>query len=422
VKLVGHRKVFSVEEVTGRLAEMFEGLRQFWVEAEIEDVRAGGARVYFNLRGEHVIRASMKAVVWDRLPQKPARGDQVHAFGRMEFWRGRAEVTMAVERIEPSGEGLLLARIQELRRLLAADGLLAPERKRALPVLPRRIGLVTAPDGAARHDVLTTLWARFPADVVLAGVPVQGDAAPRSIERAIVQLNGVDGVDVIVVARGGGSLEDLMAFNSETVCRAVAASRVPVVSAVGHERDVTLCDEVADLRVATPTAAAAAVVPSAEALEARLRDADLAVRRGLVRTRADAEAAVGRRASALGAALRRPEAIGRDRVERLEPRMRSALARAAARAPGRVDESARALARAAAARRERAEAGLARAEGLLALLSPRRTVARGYAIVRDADGGAVIASAAAVVPGQGLRLELRDGRVGATATATEVSG
>jgi exodeoxyribonuclease VII large subunit len=202
----------------------------------------------------------------------------------------------------------------------------------------------------------------------------------------------------------------------------VAASRVPVVSAVGHERDVTLCDEVADLRVATPTAAAAAVVPSAEALEARLRDADLAVRRGLVRTRADAEAAVGRRASALGAALRRPEAIGRDRVERLEPRMRSALARAAARAPGRVDESARALARAAAARRERAEAGLARAEGLLALLSPRRTVARGYAIVRDADGGAVIASAAAVVPGQGLRLELRDGRVGATATATEVSG
>jgi exodeoxyribonuclease VII large subunit len=191
------------------------------------------------------------------------------------------------------------------------------------------------------------------------------------------------------------------------------------VSAVGHERDVTLCDEVADLRVATPTAAAAAVVPSAEVLEAQLRDADLAVRRGLVRARAEAEAAVGRRSAALATALRRPEAIGRDRVERLEPRMRAALLRTAARAPARVDESARALARAAAARRERAEAGLARAEGLLALLSPRRTVARGYAIVRDAGDGSVVASAAGVAPGRGLEIELRDGRVGAT--ATEVS-
>ena len=419
MKLVGHRRVFSVEEVTGRLAEMFEGLRQFWVEAEIEDLRAGGARVYFNLRGEHVIRASMKAAVWDRLPQKPARGDQVHAFGKMEFWRARGEVTMAVERLEPSGEGLLLARIQELRQALAAEGLLAPGRKRPLPLLPRRIGLVTGPDGAARHDVTTTLWARWPADVVLAGVPVQGDAAPALIARAIAHLDAMPEVDVIVVARGGGSLEDLMAFNSEIVCRAVAASRVPVVSAVGHERDVTLCDEVADVRVATPTAAAAVVVPSAVALEGRLRDADLAVRRGLVRARAEAEAGVARRASALGAALRRPESIGRDRVERLEPRMRSALARAASRAPGRVDESARALARAAGARRERAETGLARAEGLLGLLSPRRTVARGYAIVRDAADGSVVASAGRVAPGRALELEMRDGRVGAT--ATEVS-
>lgn len=418
MKIVGHRKVFSVEDVTARLAEMFEGLRQFWVEAEIEDIRSGGSQVYFALRGEHVMRASMKAVVWDRLPQRPARGDQVHAFGRIEFYRARGEVSMRVERLEPSGEGLLLARIEELRTRLAAEGLLAPERKRALPLLPRRIGLVTGADGAARHDVLTTLWARFPADVVLAGVPVQGDAAPAMIARAIAHLNRVAGVEVIVVARGGGSLEDLMAFNSETVCRAVAASRVPVVSAVGHERDVTLCDEVADLRVATPTAAAAAVVPSAEALEARLRDASLAMGRGLVRARSEAETAVGRRASALASALRRPEAVGRDRVERLEPRMGAALRRTAARAPALVDASARALDRGAAARRERAEARLTRAEGLLALLSPRRTVARGYAIVRDAEQGGVLASAAAIAPGRPLRIELRDGEVTATATET----
>lgn len=323
---------------------------------------------------------------------------------------------MRVERLELSGEGLLLARIDELRQRLGADGLLAPERKRPLPMLPRRIGLVTGADGAARDDVTTTLWARFPADVVLVTAPVQGDAAPALIARAIAGLDAMPEVNVIVVARGGGSLEDLMAFNSETVCRAVAASTTPVVSAIGHERDVTLCDEVADVRVATPTAAASVLVPSAEALETHIQDAGLAIRRGLTRTRADAEAAVARRSTALAAALGRPEAIGRDRVERLAPRLGAALGRISARAPERVDEAERTLLRATAARRGAAEAGLARAEGLLALLSPRRTVARGYAIVRDAGGGAVIASAGGVEAGRELRIELRDGEVAATAT------
>jgi exodeoxyribonuclease VII large subunit len=194
---------------------------------------------------------------------------------------------------------------------------------------------------------------------------------------------------VIVIARGGGSLEDLMAFNSEVVCRAVAEARVPVVSAVGHERDVTLCDLVADVRVATPTAAAAAVVPSMEALETRLADA----------------------APALARALRAAGALGRDRVERLAPRLGTALGRVAARVPGELEARAERMSRAARGRGERAAAGVERAEGLLALLSPARTVARGYAIVRDAEDGRVLGSAAAIGAGRAIEVELRDGRV-----------
>ena len=164
----------------------------------------------------------------------------------------------------------MLAQIEAIKATLAAEGLLADARKRALPLVPRRIGLITSAVGAARHDVLNNIWARFPADVVLADVPVQGAAAPRAIVRALDALNAIPEVEVIIIARGGGPLEDLMAFNDEQLCRAVAASRVPVVSAVGHEKDVTVCDLVADRRVSTPTGAAEAVVPDRAALDARL--------------------------------------------------------------------------------------------------------------------------------------------------------
>ena len=192
---------------------------------------------------------------------------------------------------------------------------------------------------------------------------------------------------MIVVARGGGSLEDLMAFNSEVVCRAVAGAATPVVSAVGHERDVTLCDLVADVRVSTPTAAAAAVVPSREALETRLGDAAAAIGRGLARTSAEARTALGRRERELVRALRAAGSVGADRVERLAPRLAAALGRAAAQAPARLEERSDALRRAVDGHREAAAGRVERAASLLALLSPERTVARGYAIVRDGAGG-----------------------------------
>jgi exodeoxyribonuclease VII large subunit len=416
VKEVAGRRVFSVEDVSARLAQMFEDLRSFWVEAEIQDLRPGGGQTYFSLRGEHLLRASMNSIVFERLAHRPGNGTLVQAYGRVVFWRGRGEVSMRVERLELAGEGLLRARVEELRRRLEAEGLLDPARKRTPPLLPRRVGLVTSPDGAARDDVLTTLWARFPeADVALVSTPVQGEAAPGLVARAIRHLDGVPGVDVIVVARGGGSLEDLMAFNSEVVCRAVAGATTPVVSAVGHERDVTLCDLVADVRVSTPTAAAAAVVPSREALDTRLVDASAAIARGLSRARLEAGAALGRRERELVRALRAAGSLGGDRVERLAPRLRAALGRVAAQAPARVEERSQALRRAVDGRRELASGRVERAASLLALLSPERTVARGYAIVRDGADGAVIASAAAVEAGQDLSIRLRDGLVAARA-------
>lgn len=410
--MVGDRRVFSVEEVTARLARMFEDLRSFWVEAELQDLRPSRGQVRFSLRGEHVLDASMNGAVFERLEHRPRDGTLVQAYGRMELWRGRAQLSMRVERLELAGEGLLRARVEALRTVLEAEGLLAAARKSRPPLLPRRVGLVTSVEGAARDDVLTNLWARFPAaDVCLVSVPVQGDAAPSLIGRAVRHLDALPGVDVIVIARGGGSLEDLMAFNSETVCRAIAAAATPVVSAVGHERDVTLCDLVADVRVSTPTAAAAAVVPSLEALEARLGDSAAAISRGLIRAGARARIDLDRRSADLVRALRSRGDLGRDRVERLAPRLEAGLARAAAGAPRALEARTAALARAVGHRHDAAGRRVEGAAALLHLLSPRRTVARGYAIVRDAADARVIGSAAEVGEGRGIMIEMRDGVV-----------
>jgi exodeoxyribonuclease VII large subunit len=388
VKRLGTRTVWSVAEVTLAIWRRFEGVPGIWVEAEVANLGRRGGQVYFTLSDDHAIEASMNAIVFDRLPVRPADGALVHAYGRVEFWRPRSVVRMRVERLEPAGEGLLLAQIEALKGRLATEGLMDAARKRPLPALPRRIGLVTSGEGAARDDVLRNLWARFPADVLLVATPVQGEGAPEAIVRALRYLDRTPDVDVVVLARGGGPLEDLMAFNSEPVCRAVAASRTPVVSAVGHEKDVTVCDLVADVRVSTPTAAAAALVPDAAALSGRLDAAERALGRCLRR----ASARAGERLAGGAAAIRRG----------LVARGDAALAAVAALGAR--------LSRATDVRAERAASHLERADALLTLLAPSRTVARGYAIVRDGEGG-VVTSAAGLRAGQPLDLELRDGRV-----------
>jgi exodeoxyribonuclease VII large subunit len=414
VKVVGERKVWSLEEVTEAIAARFADLRSFWVEAEIENLRRAGGQVYFTLRGGDTLDGSMPGTAFTGVRPAPAEGGLVQAYGRVEFWRRRSRVSMRVERLEAVGEGLLRARIAELREALERDGLLRAGRGRSLPAVPRRVGLVTSPDGAAREDFLQNAWARNPRqDVLVVGTPVQGDGAPLRIAQAIRHAACAEGVEVVVVARGGGSLEDLMAFNSEPVCRAIGASPVPVVSAVGHERDRSLCDEVADLPVSTPTAAALAAVPNVEALTVHLDDLREAMGRGLGRAHDTARARLGRRVPRLAGSLERVGARAEARAGASEARMRSALRARAGAAEGSLGERVPRLTRAASARLSAAEAHVERAGGLLAALGPEATVARGYAIVRSAADGSVVTGAVPLRAAGQVEIEMRDGRVAA---------
>jgi exodeoxyribonuclease VII large subunit len=417
VKLVGARQVWAVPEITAALGRRLEGIPSVWVEAELHNLRQRGGQVYFTLRDRHQIDASMRAVLFERLTPRPRDGSLVYAYGRVEFWAERAQVSMRIERLEPAGEGVLLAQIEAIKARLADEGLLADARKRPLPMVPRRIGLITSAVGAARHDVLNNLWARFPADVVLADVPVQGAAAPRAIIRALDALNAIPEVEVIVIARGGGPLEDLMAFNDERLCRVVAVSRAPVVSAVGHEKDVTVCDLVADLRVSTPTGAAEAVVADRAALDARLSDAARGLVRGLGRTRDASAAAVGQRTLKLIAGLRSVEHRSASRTGAAEARLAPAVGRVADASALAVPVHSDRLARAVQAQMQVVAQRIAASAGLLEALSPSRTLQRGYAIVRDPASGRPVVSATELRVGADLELELRDG--GAAVTVKE---
>lgn len=423
MRQVGGRRVWSLSEVTAAIWRRFEGVPSIWVEGEVRNLRPRGSQVYFTLGDEQAMDAWMNAVVFERLGVRPHDGAQVHAYGRVEFLRQRSQVRLRVERIELVGEGLLRAQIAELRGRLEAQGVLARQRGSIpLPLLPRRVGLVTSPTGAARGDFEARLEARFPGyALTLAPVPVQGESAPSAIAQAVRRLAREPGVDVIVLTRGGGSLEDLMAFNSEDVCRAVIEvskdDLVPVVSAVGHEEDVTLCDEVADHRAATPTAAAVAVVPDREALDARMGAAEQALSRGLSRAGRTAGVALAAGGQRLGRALGGVGVEARRRLDEREARAARALRATAGLAEPRLLTAERGLERAVGARLERSAVRVGRSEELLSLLAPERTVSRGYAIVRREDG-AVVAQTAAADPGTRLRVQLRDGELAAVVEGT----
>ncbi len=419
MKQIGSRRVWSLGDVSRAIAARFEGIDQVWVEADVRGIRTGGSRTWFNLVDDaHSIDASMTSVVFDRLAPAPEEGGRVHALGMVEFASRQTRIGFRVARLEPAGEGLLLARIAALRARLHSEGVLTAQRgARPVPRLPVRIGLVTSRDGQARHDFLVNAVARFPdVDVLVAHAPVQGDAAAAAIAAAVTRVASAEGVQVVVVTRGGGSLEDLMAFNSEAVCRAVIACPVPVVSAIGHEGDRSLCDEVADLRVSTPTAAAVAVVPDRTSLDAGLARAEDAMAKAMDRARRDAGASLDAAGARLGRAL---GALGRDahrRLAEVDARARRALDARVAAAPPRVEAAERELARTIRGHLERAEGRVTRSDELLHLLGPERTVQRGYAIVRREDG-AVVADRAAAPAGTRLRIALRDGELPAVAGA-----
>ena len=263
----GDRKVFSVASFNRGVASWLARLPTVWVEGEVTELRRHErwASVFFTLKdpGDGAcLPVSMPRGRFDALRLALVDGERVHVFGRPELFEARGDFRLRALSIERFALGQHLAAIERLKAELAAEGVFAAERKRPLPLLPRRIGLVTGNDAAAKRDVLTTITARFPpAHIVVAETYVQGPRAAAAIVDALAQLSVQPQLDVVVLARGGGSFEDLLPFSDERLVRAVAACPVPIVSAVGHEQDTPLCDLAADVRASTPTAAARLVVP-----------------------------------------------------------------------------------------------------------------------------------------------------------------
>jgi exodeoxyribonuclease VII large subunit len=369
----GDRKVYSVAAFTKGIADWLSRLPTLWVEGEVTELRRQDRwqTVFFTLKdldGVACLEAALPRRRFDALGLDLTNGERVHVFGRAEVWPQKGELRLQVLSIERFGLGAHLAALERLKQKLAAEGLFAAERKRPLPRLPRRIGLVTGNDAAAKRDVIASVTARFPpARLLVAETRVQGPYAAAQMAAALEAVAAEPAVDVIVLARGGGSFEDLLPFSDERVVRAVVACTVPVVSAVGHEQDTPLCDLAADVRASTPTAAARLVVPDLTELVETLERHRNALRRGS-RVVLD----------------RRRELIERD-AERLRRGGRLLL--------------------------ERRRTALEHCAGRLRALSPRATLTRGYAIVRKDDG--VVRAAAALAAGDRVDVELAEGGFGA---------
>jgi len=416
------RAVLSVSELTRRLQETLEErFPAVWVEGEISNFRLyGSGHAYFTLKdAESQIRAVLFRNRGRRIKFEPADGLHVMAFGSIEVYPQRGEYQLVIELLEPKGLGALQLAFEQLKARLQAEGLFDQARKRELPRFPRKIGIVTSTSGAAIRDMLRVIGRRFgELHIVIAPCRVQGEGAAEEIAQGVRDLNALGGVDVIIVGRGGGSLEDLWAFNEEAVARAIAASKVPVVSAVGHEVDFTITDFVADLRAPTPSAAAElvvrekqAVVDSLAQLRARLeraaarplRDLDRRVDELTARLRREMRGELGRaghRVALVTRALRASDPVarvGRDRhrLETLQSRLTTLLHR----------------------RRDRARHALEAAVGRLDSLSPLAVLGRGYSLTRT-PAGEVVRSPAQVRVGDAIRVLLHRGSLDARVTDT----
>jgi exodeoxyribonuclease VII large subunit len=457
---------WTVSELAGALKRTLEDrFGHVRLRGEISNYRGphSSGHAYFCLKDQN---ARLDAVIWktafNRLRIKPQEGLEVVATGRITTFPGKSTYQIVIDTLEPAGVGALMALLEERKRQLAAEGLFAVERKRRLPFLPRVIGVVTSPTGAVIRDILHRLEDRFPRHVLVWPARVQGDTCAAEVAAGIRGFNalgpGIPRPEVIIVARGGGSLEDLWGFNDELVVRAAAESAIPVLSAVGHETDWTLLDHAADVRAPTPTGAAEMVVPVRSELLAQLG--------GVVRRHGECMVrSLEHRRTALRSAARAlpgPEALlatRRQRVDLATARLKPALARSARVQETRLADAVRRLAAGSPAARiaglrgrfraiddrpERALARIAAAKGealrragerlgqaletrlamrrqaldglqkLLNSLGYKGVLARGYALVRDEAGGPV-RSAAAVGPGQLLAVEFSDGTVRATA-------
>ncbi len=390
------RTVYSVAAFNRGVGQWLSRLPTVWVEGEITELRRHErwATVFFTLKDPadgSSVGVAMARGRFDALRLDLSDGERVHVFGRPELYEQRGEFKLRALTIERFGVGAHLASLERLKATLAAEGLFSDARKRPLPFLPRRIGVVTGNDAAAKRDVVTTIRSRFPpASVLVAETYVQGPRAAGEIVAAIGALCEHPDVDVVVLTRGGGSFEDLLPFSDERVVRAVAECPVPVVSAVGHEQDTPLCDLAADVRASTPTAAGKLVVPELTELFGRLDRARQALARN----------------------VRRSLDHDRQRLTRAAERLRARPRLALEREGQRLVSTRERLRSAPALAVERKRAALEKSAAKLAALSPVQTLERGYAIVRT-DSGDVVASTSGVSTGEHVDVTLTDGAFGA---------
>ena len=364
----------TIAQLTNAAKEILEGaFPPVWIKGEVGNFTAHrNGHWYFSLRDA---TAQLSCVVWSRdvkrIPAPPDEGMQVMAHGQLSVYAARGQMQFMVRSLEAEGEGLWRKAFEKTKAALEKDGLLDPARKRRLPRFPRRVAVITSPDGAALHDIISVIQRRNPGvEIIVIPAAVQGETAPDSLVAALDRLSRWRGADVVIIGRGGGSREDLWAFNDERVARAIAASPVPTISAVGHEVDFTIADLVADHRAATPSAAAEAAVPVLADIIAGIRALGEGIRSATELRVRDAGHTLRQLSRDLGLRSLRTVERRRSRVQELAARLET--------------------------------------------LSPLATLARGYAVALSEQGGA-LPSAALFKPGMHFAMEMRDGRVHATA-------
>jgi exodeoxyribonuclease VII large subunit len=439
------REAISVAELTRRLRRAVETTTgKEWVEGEVAGLRAAASgHLYFSLKDERedacvdCVMYRMQALRGRRLVTDGAR---VQIFGRATVWAPRGRLQLIAEVARPAGKGALLAALEALKEKLSQEGLFDPARKRALPKAPRIVGVVTSAHGAAIHDIVTVAFRRGRVRIVLSPALVQGDFAPQSIVSALDRLERYPGLDVVIIGRGGGSNEDLMAFNDERVVRRVARVRVPVVSAVGHEVDTTLTDFIADVRAATPSHAAELVIPDMAAraeVVARLERALVRAMRARITDDVHVLARLRAKIQDPRFAIAERQQLVDDLTMRLERRVERGLARRKAaldtlsrrlssRHPRAVVARARAelgplaarLTAAAERRLQSARGSLGEAASRLHAMSPLSVLSRGYSIATRADGRAV-RRASEVSAGDDIAVRVHEGAIRARVLETK---
>ncbi len=413
-------------EVRGVLERQFASV---WVEGEVVNfVQASSGHWYFNLNDGS---SQIKCVCWKgtnyRIRFKPQNGVTVRVRGKLTLYEARGDFQLVVESLEPSGEGALRAAFEQIKATLDAEGLFAPELKRQIPFFPRKVGVVTSPTGAAFHDILNVLTRRAQSvSIVLAPTLVQGEGAADSIRRAVVDLNEynrtldiAERIDVLIVGRGGGSAEDLWAFNDEMLARAMRASEIPVISAVGHEIDWTIADLIADLRAATPSAAAEMVAGREEdiihdlhACEERLFGI---IDRKIYEADTRTANAIGSLQTGFAASVHRANMRFSDIALRLTPATLKAKAAAIANQLEMFDHRRfAAIDRVAKAKTEGLNVQMAK----LNALSPLAVLTRGYSVTQTADGS-ILRDATRTKPGDKLKIRLEHGKLDAEVLAVE---